>query len=367
MKTEQRLYVEQLKDGRFQYRLRYRDPKTGTLHRVSCIKPSNSRQNYNQALRELQDRVIFAFTDHLRLDAAAKMYLEDKARIVRPQTLDRNRYELKVINRAIGEDFLLEKLDALTLRRALTRISPKNSTYNERLIRYKAFLNWCWQNDLIEDKWFEKIPPLPDAKKERIAEKYLEPAELQLLLSSMKQPMWYYLTYFMCLSGLRIGEAAALTLDDIGDYISVTKNYALNKRAVGPPKTAESERLVYVQPELRALLDEYLVFRAEYLGAHDVESKLLFCSADGGYIGYNAYNKYLKDRSEHVLGRRITTHALRHTSASFLIANGVPLDSISRRLGHSDSKVTKQIYIHQTEKLRELDNSYVATAKLILP
>jgi len=366
MKSKQSLYVEQLKDGRFQYRLRYVDKRTGKAHRVSCIKESNSRQAYNQALRELQERAGYASFDHLRVSTASKMYLDDKARIVRPQTLQRNQNELKVINAALG-DMPLEKLDAITLRRALMKISPKNSTFNERLVRYKAFLNWCWQNDLIESKWFEKIPPLPDAKKERIADKYLEPTELQQLLDGLKVPMWYYLTYFMCLAGLRIGEAAALTIDDVGEYISVTKNYALNQHTVGLPKTSESERLVYVQPELKALLDEYFIFRADYLGQHRIKTDLLFCSPDGSFISYNAFNKYLKEQSEKILGRRITTHALRHTSASFLIANGVPLDSISRRLGHSDSKVTKQIYIHQTEKLRELDNSYVHSAKLILP
>lgn len=350
-----KLYVEKLKDGRYRYRLRYVD-QMGKAHRVNTIKNTNSKQAYNQALRELQGRVVRY--DRLTLSEAQEMYLEDKARVCRPQTIQRNHGALSAVNQAIG-DMPLEKLDALTLRRTLQKISPRNGTYNERLVRYKAFLNWCWQNNLIQDKWFDRIPPLPDDKKTRIADKYLEPEELQRLLEAMKVPMWYYLTYFLCLSGLRIGEAIALELGDVGKYISITKNYAINMESVGLPKTAESERIVLVQPELRKLLDRYMIFRSTL-----EESPLLFPGKDG-YISYFAYNKYLRETSEKVLGRKITPHALRHTSASFLIANGVPLDSISRRLGHSDSKVTKQIYIHQTEKLQQMDDELISGAVLL--
>lgn len=350
-----KLYVEKLKDGRYRYRLRYVD-SSGKAHRINTIKKTNSKQAYNQALRELQERVVLH--DRLTLSEAQEMYLEDKASVCRPQTIQRNRGALSAVNGALG-DMPLERLDALTLRRALLKISPKNGTYNERLVRYKAFLNWCWQNNLIQDKWFDRLPLLPDDKKARISDKYLEPQELQTLLAAMKVTMWYYLTYFLCLSGLRIGEAIALELEDVGKYITINKNYALNMDTVGPPKTVESERIVLVQPELRNLLDRYMVYRSTL-----EPSPLLFPGKDG-HVSYFAYNKYLRETSEKVLGRKITPHALRHTSASFLIANGVPLDSISRRLGHSDSKVTKQIYIHHTEKLQQRDDALISGAKML--
>ena len=359
------LYKEPLPDGRIRYRLRYRDPRTGKAHTVSCIKPNGSKQNYNAALRELQDRVLFLYSDHLSIKKAADLYLDEKARILRPQSLNRTRIELGVVNRALGEDLLLEKLDALTLRSALLRLSQKNSTFNERLVRYKAFLNWCWQNGLISERWHDRIQPLPDNRRDRIREKYLEPDELRALLEGIRVPAWYFLAYFLCLSGLRVGEALALTLDDLGEYISVTKNFAINLQQIGPPKTAESDRLVYIQPELRDLLDEYLAFRSVMLADNGRQSNILFCTPAGEYSSYYAFNKYLKEISLRVLGRRITPHALRHTSASFLIASGVPLDSISRRLGHTNSRITKEIYVHQTQRLQQLDDSYVREAKLL--
>jgi integrase len=44
--------------------------------------------------------------------------------------------------------------------------------------------------------------------------------------------------------------------------------------------------------------------------------------------------------------RHINFHALRHTAASLLLAQGVALEVVSRILGHSDIRVTANIYGH---------------------
>lgn len=41
------------------------------------------------------------------------------------------------------------------------------------------------------------------------------------------------------------------------------------------------------------------------------------------------------------------------------------IDAISRRLGHEDSKVTKEIYLHITQKLKDRDNEKIAKIKII--
>jgi integrase len=46
----------------------------------------------------------------------------------------------------------------------------------------------------------------------------------------------------------------------------------------------------------------------------------------------------------------VTFHALRHTHASALIAGGLDVVKISRRLGHSSPKVTLTVYAHLFEK-----------------
>jgi integrase len=42
----------------------------------------------------------------------------------------------------------------------------------------------------------------------------------------------------------------------------------------------------------------------------------------------------------------VTLHSLRHTHASMLIASGVDIITVSRRLGHCSPKVTLEVYGH---------------------
>ena len=54
----------------------------------------------------------------------------------------------------------------------------------------------------------------------------------------------------------------------------------------------------------------------------------------------------------------ITFHALRHTHASQLIASGVDIVTISKRLGHSKPDITLRVYAH----MFHIDDSKAATA-----
>lgn len=41
-----------------------------------------------------------------------------------------------------------------------------------------------------------------------------------------------------------------------------------------------------------------------------------------------------------------TPHCLRHTHATYLLSNGIPLSYVSKRLGHRDTNTTLNIYNH---------------------
>ncbi len=49
----------------------------------------------------------------------------------------------------------------------------------------------------------------------------------------------------------------------------------------------------------------------------------------------------------------ITIHSLRHTNASLLIANGVNITTVSKRLGHSNISTTTDIYSHAIKSADE--------------
>lgn len=66
---------------------------------------------------------------------------------------------------------------------------------------------------------------------------------------------------------------------------------------------------------------------------------------DGDYISYDTYAKYYRENAKILIGRQLTPHCLRYTHTAMLAEAGVDLDTISRRLGHADRKITKEVYI----------------------
>lgn len=48
-----------------------------------------------------------------------------------------------------------------------------------------------------------------------------------------------------------------------------------------------------------------------------------------------------------------------------ITAAGVPLEVIGRRLGHNDSKVTREIYFHVTESLKDKDAALLDAITLL--
>ena len=76
------------------------------------------------------------------------------------------------------------------------------------------------------------------------------------------------------------------------------------------------------------------------------DDALVFCRHDGSALSPNNISR---DWRRLVLKRKlpgVTFHALRHSHASALIAAGLEVVSVSRRLGHGTPTVTLNVYAH---------------------
>lgn len=341
----------------------YTDPLTGVRHRVGVTIEKNTPQQRNKAAQRLDEiiaRKLSAAPDVMRLSELIQYYMRDQIATLKMSTCERNRRACDMFLKILG-DCDVNKLNAGIVKRKLMEHTKNPTTINEYITRFKALMRWAYRNDFVRDiSYLDKLVKLKDqTKREKVVDKFLESDECAALLDAMTHQTWRDMTELMLLSGLRVGECRALTEDDL-DFanreIIVNKTYDNINNIVTSTKTLASTRRVYMQDDLYALCRAVVARnrlnrRLLYLNATP-----LFFSPDGRVAAYDAYRKYLRETSEKTIGRPITPHALRHTHASLLAEQGVPLEQITRRLGHDDSRITREIYIHVTEKKRKTEN-----------
>ncbi len=365
------MYVEKINSGQYKYVERYKDPMTLAYKRVCITLDKNDRKTRKLAENILKDKINHALctsdVSYLTFSELIEKYLTFQKNNVKLSTYTRNKGCCNTLKKMIGSDTIVSNLNARYIRECLDKSGNANSTKNEWLKRLKALIRWGYKNDYIENiSYLDKLNNYVDnSRKLKAEDKYLEEDEIAKLLKSIRSTNcthWIDLTEFLLLSGLRIGEAIALQKKDIqGNIIMVSKTYDYNNCVVNDtPKTDAGNREVFIQDELTGVIKRIKLHNR----LKKVSSTLLF-SVNGSYVSYDNYRIFLQRHSMKSIGRKITPHALRHTHASLLFANGLTIDTVSRRLGHANSDVTREIYIHIMEKLKERDKENLRHLKLI--
>lgn len=357
-------YIEPQPDGSVRYRLAYCDPVTGKTKRLSLSMPSDTVRNRRKAESELMERAQAASSAPCdsTLQQAVDAYLLEKGHIWRESTALRNKRNMTVMLRKLPPDAFIDKLTIAYWKKALNELSGgQTGTYNEYVRRVKPFLRWCEQNEYITGNVSAKLAPIKKGKSELCdpTDKYLEKDEADALLAALglhQNARWLQLARFMLLSGLRFGEAVALEDADVSArYIHVDKTFFDGTKKVGPPKTKKSNRDVSITPELASLIAEIREYNEWVKTSLGLITPLFFFSEKAEHLSLNAFDFALKTRATESIGHPVTSHWLRHTHASFLLAAGVPIDVISRRLGHDTTQITEKVYLHVIQSLREKD------------
>ena len=322
----------------------------GRLHKASVSLAKDTPQARKKASEELLNRIAVncANVDNPSFKWLVTRYLD--AKDAKPSTIMNYTNAFKQMELIFG-DVLINKMTAPYIKRKLSESGKAPKTLNRYLMLLHDFMFWCADQGYIETipqvkKFLDKSP------KKDPSQEYLEADELRDVLNQVEGSLTYYMIKFLSLTGCRIGETSALTVDDIDDkYIHITKAYKI-ENGVSTPKTASSVRDIYIQPELKELLKEYKEWRLLYMMAHKIRTNLLFFSSKGTHITEQNLNKRLK----HIkCEKNLHPHIFRHTHTALLAEQGLSLELIARRLGHVDSTITKRIYFHVTEKIKEKD------------
>lgn len=199
---------------------------------------------------------------------------------------------------------------------------------------FKTLLNYAVKFYNLPNNPFDKNESIGKSSKRVI---FLENDEWKKLDDYLKENDFTCRVFanLMYWSGMRVGECLALTKDDIdfgNNTISINKSISLFD-TVTTPKTKSSIRTIsmpnFVMDMLRELLEK-CYDKINYL--NDIRNRQSVCNRFT-YLGKK-------------LNIPLSTHVFRHSHASFLINQNVPITAVAERLGHANPAITLKIYAH---------------------
>jgi len=164
----------------------------------------------------------------------------------------------------------------------------------------------------------------------------------------------------------RLGELLGAPWSDIDlDAGTLVVQQTLEKSETAPrfgtTKSKRSRRTIPLPPELVTILRHWKATQNEerlFLGTAYRDYGLAFTIPGGGPINEDNLRNQPFARLVKLAGvRAVRIHDLRHCYANTLLADGVPLKTVSELLGHSSVSITADIYGHLTlETKREAVN-----------
>ena len=230
-------------------------------------------------------------------------------------------------------------------------------TLNNKKIVLNLIMKYAVSQGIIEiNPVNDAITPKKLPKKKR---RTLTRQEMRLVREHRHDSWCAYFAFFLMSTGLRRGEALALTY---GDFQADTKCITINKTTeyVGnhatiknSPKTDAGIRTVPVNDEL-----------ADFLSKGE-PSELVF-SWNGKIIPNHVIGHDWRAWQKEIGLQDVTPHIMRHTYATILYDAGVDVKAAQVILGHANIQTTLDIYTHLSqerstdaaEKIRAFLSSY---------
>lgn len=171
----------------------------------------------------------------------------------------------------------------------------------------------------------------------------------------------YVLFRLLAFSGIRKGEALALTWNDV-DFkkaqITINKTIILvSKVKVTTPKTKSSNRTVFIDKKTLSILNEWRLRQKKELlqkGFNALSpNQLIFPDKNNHYIIPTTISKMMNRVSEGSNLHHITVHGLRHTYATLAAQGGMSVKQLQAQLGHSKVEITLDVYTSITDEQRK--------------
>lgn len=194
---------------------------------------------------------------------------------------------------------------------------------------------------------------LDEAETSRLLEMARNPSSRALRSGGPSAEPWFYpAVAFAVYTGARRGEVMGLKWSDLTESSATLRRSLARTHSRGlffkEPKNGKSRTITLPKPLLAILSDHRKAQDQErdFLGKGYKDEGLVFTRPDGSMVNPRSFGTRVIELAERAGVQAITLHDLRDTHASLLAKKGVPLEVVSKRLGHSNIGVTAERYLH---------------------
>ena len=176
--------------------------------------------------------------------------------------------------------------------------------------------------------------------------------EFNKFIENVNELMYKTLFRLLFFSGMRKGEVIALKFKDIEEnkiniYKSISKDVFNGERIIIKPKSKKSIRKILIDYETIKNINELKeIYKTKY---KNFNNELYIFGGDKP-ISYTTLQRKFEFYIKKAKIKKITIHGLRHSHASMLYQNNIPIKTISKRLGHSSISITFDTYIHDYDE-----------------
>jgi len=235
------------------------------------------------------------------------------------------------------EDTTIEDLEKYKQNLQDNNYTPKS--ISRKINSTRTFYRYLLDNSLIQDNPSEKLAhPKFETKPPRV----LTEMEYRALRDvSRVDVRLYSIVEILLQTGIRIGELAALTLDDIRKSNDGRIDYLYIKAAGSHP-----QRKVPLNRSAKKAIDEYLELRPE------TEDDTLFVTKNGRPLLVRNIRTAIDKSFEKAGIKNAKVNDLRNTFIAHHLANGVSLVVVSKLVGHKRLSTTEK-YLNLVKMQKE--------------
>ncbi|MBU8909004.1 tyrosine-type recombinase/integrase [Desertibacillus haloalkaliphilus] len=262
-------------------------------------------------------------------EAFEKFFRNCYLKNLRPATIEYYKNEFHGAKKLISKELVecsQKDIEELILQ---SKKLMKVTTINTRLRALRAFYNYLYKDNLIDNNPMKNIKLLRDRQK---TIETLDNKEIELLVKTIRKQKTFIgfrdetiLLVFLD-TGVRLSELVGIEVDDVRDnkiIIRRTKNLF--------------ERVVYLSDTTKEQLKRYITIRG------NVETNKLFINHDENELKpHSIQTRFYKYGNEANITKRVSPHTFRHTMAKRMIMAGVDAFTLMTILGHSDMTITKR-------------------------